>query len=254
MTFMRIVSLSPSFTEIVTHIGAADLLVGCTDFNAPFQGKAVSVGSPKALDLPKIASLQPDCVLADSHENRPEELREIEKRFRLLRFDVRTVEQAADAVWTVGRLVGRSEAAANVGAAIREEIEKSRRDFCDREPVRAVILFWHQPYVTVNFDTYASRLLEASGAVNVFREDPIREFPVELEDMIEKGPDVLLLPSEPFPFQGRHVDQFRKYRLFSKIRIELVDGRLFSRYGPRTVDALRALRGIFHGIKAPAPR
>ncbi len=241
---MRLVSLAPSLTEVIQALGRASWLVAITDHCPEISSAPVRLGSPKTLRVSEIETLNPDLILADSNENLPEEIRLLQKKNRVVDFDVRSVPSALDAVSAVGRLVDAMPEAMKGMEAIRMEQETNRKAVDGLPQVKTLLLLWHQPYLTVNFDTYASRLVESSGGRNVFHEDPLREFPVELEDMLEKNPELLLLPTEPFPFTRRHVTYFRKYRLFSKIPIQLVDGRLFSRFGPRTAEALKTLRSL----------
>lgn len=227
---MKIVSLSPSLTEILEALKISDTLVSL---------------SSKANFLREIETTAPEWVLVDSQESRPEEVEVLRRRWKTKLFQVKTLEGVLDCAAELGRLVGKRKESQELNEAIQGEIQRNQEIFRDRERKRTILLLWNQPYLTVNFDTYASRLLEASGGINVFREEPLREFPVEVEDMIEKNPAFLLLSSDPAPFQARHVDEFRRYRIFSQIPIHLVDGKLFSGYGPRTIQALRDLRGIY---------
>lgn len=242
---MRIVSLSPSLTEILTALGAADRLVGVTDACEMGSLGVTRLGSPKAIQVSKVEGLNPDWILADAGDNRPEEIRALEKGGRVKVFDVRKIDEASDAVSDLGRLVEKPTEAGRLCESIQEEMKLDRETFQSRPKKRTVVLIWERPYLTVNFDTYPSRLIEASGGVNVFRQEPLHEFPVELEDLFEREPELLLLPTEPAPFREKHVREFRKYRLFSRIPIHLVDGKLFSRYGVQTCEALRTLREIY---------
>lgn len=245
---MRIISLSPSFTEILQALSAESHLIGISDHCPEIPGP-LRIGSPKALKISEILATGPDIVLADQNENRPEEMRELQKKLRVMIFDVRSLDAVHDAVHGIGRLIAKNNEAQHLIENIQSEIEKNRKMAAQRPPVPTVILLWDQPYLTVNFDTYASRLVEISGGKNVFHQDPIREFPVDLEDMIEKNPECLILPNDPFPFAKKHTAKFRKYRVFSKISISLIDGKLFSRFGPRTIEALQKLRGIFFSLR-----
>ena len=230
---MRIVSLSPSVTEIFTALGA---------------GSEVTEFPSKPVDLSKIESLSPDWVLADACDSRPEGLEALQRKRKVKIFDVKRLEEVCDTVVEVGRLTRRHEEASRLIETIRNE-ERQNQTLCDgREKKRTILLVWHPPYLTVNFDAYASRLLEASGGVNVFREEPLREFPVEMEEMIEKNPEVLLLAGKPGPFEPRHVKGFRQYRIFNRIPIHLLDSNLLTHYGPKTAEALRRFREIYGSL------
>jgi len=230
-------------TEILEALESRENLIGITSHCAP-KGPEV-IGSPKALEVSRILNLKPDWIFADVRENRPEEIRELKKKHPVIEFDVRSIQSAKDAIIAVGRTIGKPEKARELAAAIEEEWAAIRQRVAERNHrVRTLLLLWKQPYVTVNFDTYASRLMEACGAENVFHAEPLPEFPVELEDMIEQNPELVLLAGDPYVFKKADIARFRKYRIFSKVRIECVNGRLFSCFGPTTIEALKKMRDL----------
>src|SRR3989338_5798515 len=97
---MRGVSLSPSFTEILISIGAASELCGVTD-NCPPKEKlphAERVGAVKALNLAAIEALKPDLVLVDMGQNRFDEIRPIEAKFPVAKYDVLSPADVMDVV------------------------------------------------------------------------------------------------------------------------------------------------------------
>ena len=245
---MRIVSLSPSLTDILIALESQDSLVGASDACQFNQNSIQRIGSPKAVQIPKINALAPGLILADAEDNRPDEIQKLQGKWKTEFFKVRKASEVLDAVAGLGRLVQKEKEAQRLSGALREELSANEKAFSGREKRRTILLVWDQPYLTVNFDAYPSRLIEASGGVNAFREEPVREFPVEMEDMIDKNPEVLLLSSEPAPFRKKHIAQFRQYRIFSRIPIHLVPARLFNRYGPQTVDALKSLRQIYQSL------
>ena len=245
---VRIISLNPSLTDILISLKAGDILVGVSHFCEVKEGTFERIGGPKALELSKIAALQPEWILADSTDNRPEEIETLRKRWKVKVFEARKLDRVCDAVAELGRLVDRRKEAESLSEAIQNEIVENEKVFQGVRRKRTILLIWNQPYVTVNFDTYPSRLLEVSGGENVFRREPLREFPVEMEDLVEKDPELLLLAGEPAPFREKHIAEFRRYRIFSRIPIHLVEGKLLSRYGPQTVQALRHFREIFRGL------
>lgn len=242
---MKVVSLSPSFTEIVFCFRKAAALTAVTDHCPPFERDILRIGSPKALKIDALLEAKPDFVLSEIHENRPEEIAELKKRgVTVHSFDVHSIDHVLDVVAAVARLFDAKEA----GEALMQQIKVNRQEnvkrFQGKGLLRTLILLWDQPYLTVNFDTYISHLVEACGGFNVFHEEPIPEIPIELEDMMEKNPELLLLPTDPFPFGPRHLNKFKQYRIFSQIPIRLLDGRLFSRFGPATYEALKILGGL----------
>ena len=81
-------------------------------------------------------------------------------------------------------------------------------------------------------DTFINELLKLNKFENVFTESRYPE--TTLEELKDKNPDLLLLSSEPFPFEEKH----KKYFSTLNAEIKLVDGEYFSWYGSRLVEAI----------------
>jgi ABC-type Fe3+-hydroxamate transport system substrate-binding protein len=91
-------------------------------------------------------------------------------------------------------------------------------------------------------NTYMSDLLRCCGGVSLFGDGPARYYPVDLADAMRRGPDVVLLPSEPYPFAERHRQEILVHTDAPAVRdgrVLLVDGQLLTWYGPRIPRALR---------------
>jgi hypothetical protein len=91
---------------------------------------------------------------------------------------------------------------------------------------------WRDPWMVVGGDTFTSDLMRRLGWANVFA-DRSRYPTVEVADIEGAGPDVVLLPDEPYVFTD--ADGPEAFAL----ETELVSGRLLTWYGPSLVDAWR---------------
>ena len=85
--------------------------------------------------------------------------------------------------------------------------------------------------------TYGSSLLAAIGVDNVFADAGDRYPTVTLEEARARRPDVVLAPSEPYPFRERHVAV-----LDEVAPVVLVDGQDLFWWGVRTPAAAQRLR------------
>lgn len=240
---MRIVSLSPSFTEIILALGLQHDLVGMTDdclqdVVRPSEA-ASNVGAPKALHIEKIAALKPDLLIAESGLNRPDEIKTLKERFHVLSYEVISIASLIKAIGDLGTQLEKLESAKQLIREIYSGWEQAPKD-----PVPAMILLWNMPFLTVSANTYASHLLEAAGGLNVFRKDPTPEVAIEIEDMMDQKPEVILLAQEPFPFKQEQADYFQSLPPFAKKKVRLIDGYLISRFGPRTINALKTLKTL----------
>jgi hypothetical protein len=101
----------------------------------------------------------------------------------------------------------------------------------------AFVPIWRRPWMTMNADTYGSSLLAALGIENVFGDEAERYPTTTLEEAAARHPDLVLAPTEPYPFKERHLDELRA--VVSDAR--LVDGQDLFWWGVRTPEALGRL-------------
>lgn len=101
---------------------------------------------------------------------------------------------------------------------------------------RAFVPIWRRPWMTMSPDTYGASLLRSLGVVAV-PEQAERRYPeVGLDEVAAARPDVVLAPSEPYPFGERHVGE-----LSAIAPVVLVDGEDLFWWGVRTPAALQRL-------------
>jgi ABC-type hemin transport system substrate-binding protein len=88
--------------------------------------------------------------------------------------------------------------------------------------------------MTIGTDTYGSSLLAHLGATNVWAGERYPE--MSLEQAAALQPELVLAPSEPYPFAERH-----RAELEAVAPVVLVDGQDLFWWGARTPDAARRL-------------
>ena len=100
---------------------------------------------------------------------------------------------------------------------------------------RAYVPIWKRPWMALGEPTYGSAVLRALGIGNVAAADGA--YPeVDLAGAIERGADVVVAPSEPYPFAERH-----RAELETVAPVVFVDGRDLLWWGARTRGALERL-------------
>jgi ABC-type Fe3+-hydroxamate transport system substrate-binding protein len=248
----RIVSLIPSVTETLCHLGLADALVGvtayCVEPREVVRGKT-RIGGEKDPDLDKIRALAPDLVVANVEEN----VREHVEALRGWGLAVwvtypRTVAEGLAMIRELGEVTGTRERAEAILAELEPLHARVRAATCQRPPVPVFYPIWRQPWMTIGRDTYIHDLLAVCGAANVFADRPDRYPTVTLDEMAARRPAVIVLPDEPFRFRRAHLADFAPFADVPAVRdgrIHLVDGKPFSWHGPRVGEALRTLPALF---------
>jgi ABC-type Fe3+-hydroxamate transport system substrate-binding protein len=226
----RVVSLVPSVTETLLAWGVRP--VACTRFCE--QPDLPHVGGTKDPDVPAIAGLAPDLVVMCVEENRREDAAALsDAGLVTASLSVDSVADVAPALRMLAGLVGADPGAVEDVAA---------GDAPPGAP-RAFVPIWKRPWMTMSGGTYGSSLLAAAGVANVFAGAGDRYPTVTLEEARERGPDVVLAPSEPYPFAERHVPQLEEVA-----PVVLVDGQDLFWWGARTPAALARLREGLAGL------
>jgi ABC-type Fe3+-hydroxamate transport system substrate-binding protein len=250
----RIVSLIPSITETLCHLGLADALVGitayCVEPRDVVRGKR-RIGGEKDPDLDAIRALEPDLVVANIEEN----VREHIAALRDWAIPVwvtypRTVAGALQMIRELGEVTGTGDRAEALLSELQPLYERVRDASAARRPVPVFYPIWRNPWMTIGADTYIHDVLAVCGAANVFGDHPERYPTITLDDMAARRPEVIILPDEPFRFRRAHLADFAPYTDVPAVRdgrLHLVDGKPFSWHGPRIADALRTLPALFGG-------
>ncbi|MFN0006632.1 MAG: helical backbone metal receptor [Planctomycetota bacterium] len=235
---MRIVSLCPSLTELVFDLGRGEDLVGITDYcvhPSDRVGAIEKVGGTKTPKVERIVSLSPDLVLLNEEENRREDAEALARAgVRCHASFPRDVQGTADMVRSIGEALSRSEAAESIARDIEGRAARVRRGAEEKREVSFAYLIWRKPWMAVNRDTFAHALLVQAGGRNVFADLSDRYPEITVEDLAHAAPDLVLLGSEPFPFEEKHIDELAEATRLPRERFALADGEYLSWHGSRT--------------------
>jgi ABC-type Fe3+-hydroxamate transport system substrate-binding protein len=213
-----VVSLVPSVTETLLAWGVVP--VACTRFCE--QPGLPHVGGTKDPHVDEIVALAPDLVVVNDEENRREDFDALVAAG--LDVHVVHVEALADV------------APALAGLADRLGVDAPAIDLPPaRAPrVRVFVPIWKRPWMSIGPDTYGSSVLAHLGAVNVVGDARYPE--LTLEQAAGLRPDLVLAPSEPYPFAERH-----REHLEVVAPVVFVDGQDLFWWGARTPAAVRRL-------------
>lgn len=263
----RVVSLVPSVTETVAMLGALDCLVGRTDYcvEPPAVAALPSVGGTKNADLDRIAALRPDLVLVNQEENAEAIYHGLVARGIPVHLSFpKTVDDAVSLARDLTTLVAVGAEAHAVIAAMERAVADAERARAGRMPVRVFCPIWMDPLMTIHGDTFISDVLDLAGGANVFADRP-RRYPlaadlgrapawsaervgsrdvryprVTLDEVVQRQPEVVLLPDEPHPFSEADAEVFRALPIPAARngRVRRVEGKFLSWYSPRIVHGL----------------
>ncbi|MEU3078454.1 helical backbone metal receptor [Streptomyces laurentii] len=239
---LRVVSLVPSLTEAVAVSTQPGTLVGVTDWctHPADLGGAARIGGTKNPDTAGIAALRPDLVLANEEENRAADLDALRAAgLRVLVTGIRTLEQAFA---ELGRVLAACGVRARPGWLDEAEAAWAAVTPGDLT-YSAVVPIWRRPWMVLGRDTFAGDLLARLGVRNLYAGHSERYPRVPLDELLAAGPDLVVLPDEPYRFTRDDGPE-----AFPGLPAALVDGRHLTWYGPSLAEApaslARALRAV----------
>ena len=238
----RIVSLLPSFTEILFAIGAGDRLVGRTTWcDYPPEALAVpSVGDGMPPSVEAVAARRPDLVVLYRSGPNVTAAEQLERLgIRTVLFDLNLLEQLGPVARRLGILTGRRAAA--------DSLARVMDSLAAQPPTPStqslVFIVWDNPPIVIGAGSYLDRLAALAGARNIFHDLGSPSAQVSIETIAARDPDfVAILSDSAVPPRYASRPEWRVVRAVRAQRFLFLPGQLFGRPGPRAAEAIRELR------------
>lgn len=253
----KIVSLSPSMTEILFAIGAGDQLVGRDEFST-YPEEALSVTSVGALwdELPSeaILALEPDLVLAAQiiSEDQVVALRELGLNV-FWQANPFTYDELWKNLRDIGRLTGHEAQAETLIAGLQtrvDAVQAKTASISDRPSV-----FYEldatdpsNPW-TAGTGTFIDTIITRAGGTNAASALQGDYAQISSEQLIAVNPDVILLADAPYGTTPESVAARPGWDVITAVQEKAlypIDPNMMSVPGPRLVDALEETARLLH--------
>jgi len=248
----RIISLTPSTTELLFALGLEDKIAGVTNaclYPAEAQ-KKFRVGSMVAPSIEAIVAQRPDLVVASS-DSAPRALIE-----RLNSLGIKThvmsghnIAGFPQALRELGAVVGRQKQAGKLAMRIEREVADIKKKRSRNIVMRSVLyLVWPDPPMAAGESTPINEAIELIGFRNAGLCGPGYYPTCSIEEILSRSPDIIIIGSAHAGLReqsGNLLNHLRMLKAVREGRVYYVSDDLF-RMGPRFVDGLRELRGILN--------
>lgn len=255
-TPQRIVSLSPSNTEILYALGLADRIVGVTDYcdYPPAAADKPKVGGYTSANIEKVLAAEPDLIFA------ARKTEDIASRLRALGMTVvslepQTVDDVLRDIDLVGRATGQEDQASACTAELQERIQTVTgkiENLAERPSVAHIV--WYDPLWVSGQGTFQDEVITMAGGTNAF--GSVKEWSiVSLEELITTNPDYILVSSgsgmnrDGYDAVYNYIMNEPRLQGLNAVRngrVYVVDSDVVSRGSPRIVDALEEVAAILH--------
>ena len=242
----KIVSLAPSNTEILFALGLGDKIVGVTDYcNYPAEaGEIEKMGGFEGANVERIIEAAPDVVFSTTVSQETVETLDL-AGIAVIVIDPQSFDNVYDGIRIIGQVCGVESAAVALVNSMKDSIttitdKLSAIALEDRKVVYYEI--WHDPPMTVGPNTFLNEVLNMAGVFNLAA-DAESDWPTYSSEVIlEKNPDVILLGHG-----GQGAEEVASRPGWATInavknqRVVAIDADIFSRPGPRIVEAIQFL-------------
>lgn len=240
----RVISLAPHVTELLFAAGGGARVVGVVAYSDfPEEAKKVAqVGSNRELDLERIIALKPDLFVVWRHGSSERQIEMVRKLgVPVFHSEPHKLEDIADSVDKLGRLMGTEDAARPAAAALRSQLASLRSRYASRPPVRSFYQVWDKPLYTLNGAHIVTDALRLCGGENVFARLAVTAPVVSVEGVLQENPEAIFATAEK---NNGGVNMWKQYGMITAVRNDnlfTIDGNLLNRAGPRMIAGAAVL-------------
>ncbi|MEW6668733.1 MAG: ABC transporter substrate-binding protein [Thermodesulfobacteriota bacterium] len=249
----RIIALYGAYNEILGAMGLEGRIVGRTkaDRLPPSILSSPSIGTHMRPSVEIILALKPDLILQSAGRREAvvavEQLRK--KGIPLALFNPENLEGLVSVIRRMGVLTGEEQAAGRLIQSMQERlarVESLLQGVKDRPRV-----FFEVRYpnlLAAGRGSIVHDIIQRAGGVNCL-EDRKRMVRIGMESLIQRNPAAYVVQKGPMnrnpspPWERPH---FGVLDAVKKRRVLFVDEQIFSRPGPRSVDAVESLAAFLH--------
>ena len=241
----RIVSLSPSNTEILFALGEGSEVVGTDDYSDyPAEAKTIThVGSAfPSFNIETIVSLLPDYATKLQSLGMP-----------VIVLAPKDVSGVINDITLVGKITGAASAAKTLTTGMQNSLNTVESKI---KGVTAPRVLWEfdgtdpgNPWVA-GPGSFNDALITLAGGQNVGAGGPTSSWQMGTEDIVKADPQIIILDDYQFGMTVESVEQRPGWSAITAVKngavYPITDSDLTDRPGPRVIQGLQLLAEIIH--------
>lgn len=243
----RIVSLTPSNTEILVSAGALDRIIGVDTYSAEIAPDAETVGDYTNPDVERIVALEPDIILAGNNMQFTalEQMRQL--GLPVISSEATTWDEVDQSFRLIGEAVNENDAA----EALVTQLLGTVADVEEQAPAPPISCYYVMSYGdagnwTCGEGSFIQQMMEYAGGDPVIKNTDSPWIEYSLENLTVADPACIILSSEA----GTYEDFITTpgYENLSAVKngmVFTISADSVTRPGPGLNEGLLALSGIF---------
>nr|WP_042840191.1 vitamin B12 ABC transporter substrate-binding protein BtuF [Yersinia aldovae] len=246
----RVVSLSPSTTELAYAAGLGDKLVAVSAYSDyPEAAKQLEhVASWQGVNVERILALKPDLILAWRGGNPQRPLDQLAAfGIPILYSDPINLDQIASDLDKLAQYSPHPEQAHQAAEQFRQQVAELRSRYARNKPLRTFLQFGTQPLFTSSGHTLQSEVVSLCGGKNIFAASPVPWPQVSREQVMTRQPQLIVVGGTQS--QADNVSAFWQPQIDAPVITLNEDW--FNRAGPRILLAAKQLCQQMASIPTP---
>lgn len=249
----RIVSLSPSHTEIMYALELDDNIVGVTtycDYPVEAQEKP-KVGDAFTLNLERIIELGPEMVINYWPMDESAKNQLMDAGIKVVTFSPESIDNIISTIEKIGLITDKEDKAKKLVEAInnkKNEIANKVKDI--PKPKVFYEIEYNSALWTVGYGSFIDEMITLAGGENIAKDAKEAYSQYSVEALIEKNPEIYI--TNTFNIQSENLGIIKERPGYENIqaikdnRIEILDGNLLSRPSHRVAEALELMAKAIH--------
>jgi iron complex transport system substrate-binding protein len=244
----RIVSLSPSTTEILAELGALDKVVGVDAYsNYPDAANAIEkMGDYNGVNIELVVAAEPDVVLTAGklQADAMEKLSEL--NIPVIACEATEYAQIPDSIRLIGKVVEKEDEAEALIEGIKAAEQENARD---GEPLKVYYVMSYGDYGnwTSGPGSFINEMIKIAGGHPITEDaDPSAPWmDYSIEAMVAGDPDVIIMAqSLGDPSVLSAAAGYKDMRAVKEGRVYTINDDIINRPGPRVKEAIAAISEI----------
>jgi iron complex transport system substrate-binding protein len=246
----KVIALYGALNEIVISLDLGDRLVARTvqDSGLPGMEDKPCIGTHMRPGMERVLSLKPDVVLQMGGRSRAKRsVRNLERfGLQVAFFRANDFSSLFSVINRVGRLLGAEARADSLIRDMRGRLEAVKEKVKGRSRPRVFFEVRYPNLLAAGRGNMVSEVIDKAGGRNCLEAER-KIVRLNEEELIRKAPEVYLVQKGPMNPDPVPVSSRRHFRTLPAVKngeVYVVNELLFSRPGPRSVDAVEKLAGI----------
>jgi len=246
----RIISLAPNLTELIFELGLGNKIVGNTSYcNYPDSAKNIEdVADLLTVNVERITNLKPDLIFITAEGNSKSEYESlVDLGFKVFVSNPRHYNGIKKTMLDMGKIFDISNKAQSIVNDWERRINDIKKAHDKLVTNSVMFLISTNPIFSVGKRSFIHQILTYSGLKNITADSDLSYPMFSREEVLIRNPDFILLYETNNNDIDMLIDAYPEWNTLSAIinkRVFYINADLYSRPGPRFVDAVEDLNRL----------